>query len=107
MQKQIPFQRKILKTTTCPRCNAKAELRIERPERADDTELVFIFVVCKICRYRKFVRSSTEKAIKIEVQINEAQERLQNMPVNSSASRNLIAKIENMERAKARLELGF
>ena len=103
----MAFEKKILRTLSCPRCNGIAEIRIERPAELSDSKRIFLYTTCKTCRLRRYESSTTEKALKYDVEIQKLLLKIENLPVNSSARYNLLAKIENMQRAKARSEIGL
>lgn len=94
----MPFQIKVLDTISCPRCNGKAELRID--EKDPVKNWVFVYIVCPICKLHKYSYSTTRKAIYLQARINKLKK-------NAPKSRMLDARISKLEDMKRRAESDF
>lgn len=90
----MPFQKVILSEEACPRCNGDAQRRLE--ERRG---LLFIYIVCKWCRYRKFVGSTTREIVDLYEKLNYYQEKADNARNSKERSIFLI----RLDRIKERI----
>lgn len=99
----MPFEKIVLKRIHCPRCNGIAELRtdIVKPE----SKMVLVFVVCSLCRYKRYSYTTTYKAIQIGSKIDKLIQKLENLDQNSAAARTLIARINHMKELQRKAEL--
>lgn len=86
----MPFELKILDNIHCPRCNGKAELRID--QHKSDSKIVLVYVVCPICRLNRYSHTTTRKAIKIHSKIK----KLKKKSVLSPAATQHLKQLEKM-----------
>ena len=101
----MAFELKVIEKTTCPRCNALAQIRID--VRESESNIVLAYVVCKHCRLKRYLYTTTPKAIKYIKNINRLERNLSNLPENDPIRSKLIAKINYMKKLKERAEIGF
>lgn len=101
----MSFKLKILDKTTCPRCNAVAQIRID--VKKTESDIILAYIVCKKCRLKRYLYTTTPKAIKYIRNIRKLEKKLANLSENDPTRPRLIAKIDNMKRLKERAEVGF
>lgn len=94
----MAFELKVLDKISCPRCNGKAELRIDQKEPMGNW--VFVYIVCPICKLNRYSHSTTRKAIYI-------QGRIDKLKKNAPKSRMLNDRISKLEELKRRAEINF
>lgn len=88
----MAFELKVLDKISCPRCNGKAELRID--QKKPNGNWVFVYIVCPICKLNRYTYSTTRKAIYLQSRIN----KLKNNAPKSRILNDRIAKLEEMKR---------
>lgn len=94
----MAFETKILGKISCPRCNAKAELRID--EKPSKNNWIFVYIVCSTCRLKKYSHSTTRKAVYLQSRINKLRK-------NTPKSRVWNDKIDKLEELKRGAERSF
>jgi hypothetical protein len=94
----MAFEMKVLDKIRCPRCNAKAELRIDQKEPKGNW--VFVFIVCHTCKLNKYSHSTTRKAVYFQSRINRLKK-------NAPESRMLTDKLKKLEELKRGAERSF
>lgn len=94
----MAFELKVLDKISCPRCNGKAELRID--QKQPNGNWVFVYIVCPICKLNKYSHSTTRKAVYIQSRINKLRR-------NTPKSRMLDDRISKLEKMKAKAESEF
>lgn len=92
----MAFEIKVLDKIRCPRCNAKAELRID--QRKPNGNWIFVYIVCSTCRLNRYSHVTTRKAVLLQVRIN----KLKNSGKKSKLLDDRIAKLEEMKRGAER-----
>jgi hypothetical protein len=101
------FEIKIIEKRTCPRCNALAQVRIDVNKLQPESSLILAYLVCNKCKLKRYLYTTTEKAIKYIKKINKLEKMLDNKPENDPTRDRIIAKINHMRKLKERAEIGF
>jgi uncharacterized protein YbaR (Trm112 family) len=89
----MAFELKVIDRVHCPRCNGKAELRID--QKKTDTKWVLVYVVCPVCRLNRYMYSTTKKAIINQQRIKRLKNAYMKSPKKSRVLRDRINKLEN------------
>ena len=92
----MAFEKKILDTIRCPRCNATAELRLDQKPPKDNW--VFVYIVCPTCRLNRYSHVTTRKAVLLQGRIN----KLKNSGKKGRFISDRISKLEEMKRGAER-----
>lgn len=97
----MPFELKVIDRVHCPRCNGKAELRID--QHKTDTKWVLVYVVCPVCKLNRYMYSTTRKAIQMQQRIQRLKNAYMKSPKKSRVLRDRITKLENDSRGPGML----
>lgn len=95
----------VLEEKPCPRCNARAQIRLDVLEPRNS--MIFAFLVCKMCKIVLYQYTTTSKAIKYAQKIKSAEKRLNELPSDSRAYKVICDKIKKMKLLKQRAEIEF
>ena len=101
----MAFELKVLDKIHCPRCNGKAELRIDVQKRSEKHTLVYI--VCDICKLNRYSHTTTPKAIKYHQRIKKLNQKRSLVVQNSSLDNTLARQIEFLQGLKEKAERNF
>lgn len=101
----MAFELKVLDIIHCPRCNGKAELRLDQQKRSEKFTLVYI--VCDICKLNRYSHTTTPKAVKIHQRIKKLNAKRSRVSRNTSLDNALDAQIRELEGMKAKAERSF
>ena len=95
----MPFEIKVLDTINCPRCNGKAELRID--QHKNDIERVLVYIICPICRLNKYSHTILKDDLKIAKRIKTLKNR-HALANNPNVKRSILDKITKLEQLRGR-----
>ena len=88
----MAFEKKILERIHCPRCNAKAELRMD--VKKTDTKWVLVYVVCETCKLNRYMYTTTRKTVKQKLRVAKLKEAAMRNPKRSHVLHQHIERIE-------------
>jgi hypothetical protein len=85
----------------CPRCNADSQIRAE-----DKGDIVAVYHVCQFCRFRKFKRITTRRALELEKREKKYIELL-NSSNKIEKNYKILARLKKIQKERQLLELGI
>lgn len=91
----MSFELKSIGTQNCPRCNAIAQLRIDI--RKTDNKWIPIYIVCKVCRLKRYMFTKTRREIEIDRRIGLLRERANEFPQSSVAIQKRIDELTKLK----------
>lgn len=101
----MSFELKILDIVSCPRCNGKAQLRLDQEKR--NPKHVLVYIVCDVCKLRRYSHTTTPKAVKIHQKIKRLNEKRSRVARNTSLDNALASQIRILEGLKTKAERSF
>ena len=101
----MAFELKVLDKISCPRCNGKAELRLDQQKRGN--KFVLVYIVCDICKLNRYSHTTTPKAVKLHQRIKKVNAKRSRVSRNSSLDAALARQVELLEELKAQAEREF
>ena len=96
----MAFELKVLEKVSCPRCNGKAELRID--QKKNDTRFILVYTVCNVCKLNRYSHTTTRKEIKTQREINKLKEMVAR---NHKNKKSILARIEKLKKLRGRMEV--
>jgi len=98
----MPFIKYILEENIpCPRCNADSQIRAE-----DNDDIVAVYHICSFCKFRKFVRITSRRALELEKREKKYVELL-NRSDKIEKNYKILARIKKIQKERQLLELGI
>ena len=97
----MTFAQIILKEVSCPRCNAKAQHRLE-----DRDKYVIIYLSCRKCRLERKLGLTTRKALNLKKRQEKLRKRL-SQAKSPGIRKQIEVEINQLERRIGKAELGI
>ena len=98
----MPFKQYIIEDKIeCPQCHGDSQKRVE-----EQGDLLLIFHICKLCKYRKSLGVTTRRALEMQKKMNYYQERIKNAR-NDKEHSIFLVRLQRLEEIKRRLDVGI